>query len=159
GGAAPYPGLGRDDVMHVGDAVAFVVADTIEQAKDSAEAIAVAYEPLPHVVDAVAALKPGAPQVWPGKPGNVAFAMTLGDEDKTAAAFKGAARTVELAVVNQRLVTNYMDTRAALAEYDAASDRLTLTLGTQGAHIVRDILAQMVLKIPPDRLRVVTPDV
>jgi len=157
--APPYPVLARDEVVHVGDAVAFVVADTIEQAKDAAEAIAVAYEPLPHVVDAVAALRPGAPQVWPVKPGNVAFAMTLGDEDKTVAAFEGAAKIVELAVVNQRLVTNYMDTRAALAEYDAAADRLTLTLGTQGAHIVRDILAQLVLKIPADKLRVVTPDV
>ena len=62
-------------------------------------------------------------------------------------------------MVNQRLVTNYMDTRAALAEYDAATDRLTLTLGSQGAHIVRDMLAQLVLKIPADKLRVVTPDV
>jgi len=157
--APPYPVLARDQVKHVGDAVAFVVADTIEQARDAAEAIAVAYEPLSHVVDAVAALEPGAPRVWPGKPGNVAFAMTLGDEGKTAAVFESAARTVELTVVNQRLVTNYMDTRAALAEYDPAADRLTLTLGTQGAHIVRDILAQLVLKIPADRLRVVTPDV
>jgi len=157
--APPYPVLARDEVKHVGDAVAFVVADTIEQARDAAEAIAVAYEPLSHVVDAVAALEPGAPRVWPGKPGNVAFAMTLGDEGKAAAVFESAARTVELTVVNQRLATNYMDTRAALAEYDAAADRLTLTLGTQGAHIVRDILAQLVLKIPADRLRVVTPDV
>jgi carbon-monoxide dehydrogenase large subunit len=155
----PYPVLARDEVMHVGDAVAFVVADTIEQAKDATEAIAVAYEPLPHVVDAVAALAPDAPQVWPDKPGNVAFALTLGDEDKTRAAFAGAARTVELAVVNQRLVTNYMDTRAALAEYDAAADHLTLTLGSQGAHLMRDVLAQLVLKIPADKLRVVTPDV
>jgi len=111
------------------------------------------------VVDAVAALAPGAPQVWPDKPGNVAFAMTLGDEAQTKAAFAGAARTVELAIINQRLVTNYMDTRAALAEYDAAADHLTLTLGSQGAHIVRDVLAQLVLKIPADKLRVVTPDV
>src|SRR5690242_13273399 len=133
----PYPVLARDQVMHVGDAVAFVVADTIEQAKDAAEAIAVAYEPLPHVVDAVAALGAGAPQVWPDKPGNVAFALTLGDERKTTDAFARAARTVELTVVNQRLVTNYMETRTALAEYDPATDGLTLTLGSQGAHLMR----------------------
>jgi carbon-monoxide dehydrogenase large subunit len=151
--------LARDEVMHVGDAVAFVVADTIEQARDAAEAIAVAYEALPHVVDAVAALKPGAPQVWPDKPGNVAFAMTLGDEAKTVAAFRNAAKTVELTVVNQRLVTNYMDTRGVIAEYEAATDRTTLTLGSQGVHLVRDILAQSVLDIPTDKLRVVTPDV
>jgi carbon-monoxide dehydrogenase large subunit len=157
--APPYPVLARDEVMHVGDAIAFVVADTIEQARDAAEAIAVAYEALPHVVDAVAALEPGAPQIWPDKPGNVAFAMTLGDEAKTAAAFKSAAKSVELKVVNQRLVTNYMDTRGVVAEYDAATDRTTLTLGSQGVHLVRDILAEAVLRIPTDKLRVVTPDV
>jgi len=155
----PYPVLARDQVMHVGDAVAFVVADTIEQAKDAAEAIAVAYEPLPHAIDAVAALGAGAPQVWPDKSGNVAFALTLGDERKTTEAFARAARTVELTVVNQRLVTNYMETRTALGEYDAATDGLTLTLGSQGAHLMRDVLAQMILKIPADKLRVVTPDV
>ena len=155
----PYPVLARDQVMHVGDAVAFVVADTIEQAKDAAEAIAVAYEPLPHAIDAVAALGAGAPQVWPDKSGNVAFALTLGDERKTTEAFASAARTVELTVVNQRLVTNYMETRTALGEYDAATDGLTLTLGSQGAHLMRDVLAQMILKIPADKLRVVTPDV
>jgi carbon-monoxide dehydrogenase large subunit len=157
--APTYPVLARDRVMHVGDAVAFVVADTIEQAKDAADAIAVEYEPLPHVVDAVAALKPGAPQVWPDKPGNVAFAMTLGDEQRTADAFAQAAKTVSLTIVNQRLVTNFMDTRGVVAEYDAQADRLTLTLGSQGSHLVRDILAQLVLKISPDKLRVVTPDV
>ncbi len=157
--APPYPVLASTEVMHVGDAVAFVVADTLEQAKDAAEAIAVDYAALPHVVDAVAALGPGAPQVWPDKPGNVAFEMKLGDERKTAAAFAGAARVIELSLVNQRLVTNFMDTRGAIAEYDAAADRITLTLGTQGVHIVRDVLADAVLKIPADKLRVITPDV
>jgi carbon-monoxide dehydrogenase large subunit len=157
--APPYPVLAGDEVMHVGDAVAFVVADTVEQAKDAAEAIAVAYEALPHVVGAVAALAPGAPQVWAKKPGNVAFAMTLGEEARTAAAFAGAAKTVELTVVNQRLVTNYMDTRGVVAEHDAATGITTLTLGSQGVHLVRDILAQAVLKMPSDKLRVVTPDV
>src|SRR5229473_258602 len=155
----PYPVLARDEVMHVGDAVAFIVADTIEQALDAAEAIAVDYQPLPHVVDAVAALKPGAPQLWPDKRGNVAFEMTLGDEKRTAEAFARAAKTVSLTIVNQRLVTNFMDTRAVVAEYDAAADRLTLMLSSQGSHIVRDILAQQVLKIPTDKLRVITPDV
>jgi carbon-monoxide dehydrogenase large subunit len=155
----PYPVLARDEVRHVGDAVAFVVADTIEAAKDAAEAIEVDYTALPHVVDAVAALAPGAPPVWPDKSSNVAFAMTIGDADKTARAFAGAAKTVVLTVVNQRLVTNFMDTRAGVAEYDAPADRLTLTLGTQGVHMVRDMLAADVLKIPADKLRVITPDV
>jgi carbon-monoxide dehydrogenase large subunit len=97
--------------------------------------------------------------VWPGRPGNAVFEMTLGDERATADAFAAAAKTVSLSVVNQRLVTNFLDTRAVVAEYDAASDRLTLTLGSQGSHLVRDILANAVLKIAPEKLRVVTPDV
>jgi len=157
--APPYPILARGVVRHVGDAVAFVVADTIERAKDAAEAIAVEWEPLPHVVDAVDALKPGAPQLWPDKPGNLAFELRLGDEKSTVDAFAGAAKTVALTVVNQRLVTNYLDTRAVVAEYDAAGDRTTLTLGSQGVHINRDVLSRRVLKIPPEKLRVVTPDV
>jgi carbon-monoxide dehydrogenase large subunit len=154
-----YPILAGDVVRHVGDAVAFVVADTLDQAKDAAEAIAIEWEPLPQVVDAVEALKPGAAQVWPGRAGNLAFERTLGDEAKTAAAFAQAARTVALTLVNQRLVTNYLDTRAVLAEYDAGSERFTLTLGSQGVHTLRQVLAGHILRIDEDRIRVVTPDV
>ena len=154
-----YPILAADVVRHVGDAAAFVVADTLDQAKDAAEAIAVEWDALPHVVDAVAALKPGAPQVWPARAGNLAFEQTLGDEAQTAAAFTKAARTVELTLVNQRLVTNYLDTRAVLAEYDKKSERFTLTLGSQGAHTLQRVLAGQILRIPEDRIRVVTPDV
>ena len=82
----------RDGVRHVGDAVAFIVADTIEQAKDAAEAISIAWEPLPHVVGARDALKPGAPPVWPGRAGNAAFEMTLGEQRVTADAFAAAAK-------------------------------------------------------------------
>ncbi len=157
--APPYPILASDEVRHVGDAVAFVVAGTVAQAKDAAEAIVVEWQPLPHVVSAVEALKPGAPQVWPSHHGNVAFKQTLGDERGTAQALATAAKTVSLSVVNQRLVTNYLDTRAVVAEYDAKADRITLTLGSQGSHLLRDLLSQAVLKIAPDKLRVITPDV
>jgi aerobic carbon-monoxide dehydrogenase large subunit len=156
--APPYPVLAIDEVRHVGDAVAFVVADTIEQAKDAVEAITIEWQALPHVVDAVAALTDGAPLVWPQRDGNVAFGMTLGDEAKTAAAFATAAKTVSLTLINQRLVTNYLDTRGVVAEYDASADRITLTLSSQGSHIVRDILCGM-LGIPQDKMRVITPDV
>ena len=157
--APPYPILAGEEVRHVGDAVAFIVADTAEQARDAGEAIAIDWQPLPHVVSAVAALKPGAPQVWPGHKNNIAFTQTIGDEKATARAFAAAAKAVSLDVVNQRLVTNFLDTRAAIAEYDAASDRITLTLGSQGSHLLRDILSQAVLKLPPEKLRVITPDV
>jgi carbon-monoxide dehydrogenase large subunit len=154
----PYEILARDAVHHVGDAIAFVVADTVEQAKDAAEAIAVDWTPLPAVIDAVAALKPGEPQVWPDRPGNLAFETSVGDKDKTDAAFRKAAKTVALTIINQRLVTNYLDTRAAVAEYDAAKDRLTMTLGSQGPHRIRDVLCKMIMNIPPEKMRVITPD-
>ena len=117
----PYPILARDVVRHVGDAIAFVVADTIEHAKDAAEAIALEWEPLPHVIGAAAALRGDAPLVWPAMRTNLAFQTTLGDAQATAAAFAQAAHTVTLTVVNQRLVTNYLDTRGVIAEYDAGS--------------------------------------
>jgi aerobic carbon-monoxide dehydrogenase large subunit len=157
--APPYQVLARDEVRHVGDAVAFVVAETVAQARDAAEVIAIDWEPLPHVVSAVEALRPGAPPVWPDHAGNVAFVDKLGDEAGTARALEEAAKTVSLSIVNQRLVTNYMDTRAVVAEYDAKADRITLTLGSQGSHLLRNLLSQMVLKIPPEQLRVITPDV
>src|SRR4051812_10983270 len=136
----PYPVLARDSVKHVGDAIAFVVADTVEQAKDAAEAIVIEWEALPHMVDLEAAVAPGAPRVWPDRPGNICYETTLGDKERTRAAFARAAKVVELRVVNPRVVTNYLDTRAAIAEYDAAAEKFTLTVPTQGPHLVRDVL-------------------
>ena len=152
-----YPILAKDAVRHVGDAVAFVVADSLAAAKDAAEAVSVDWQPLPHVIGAIAALAPGAPRVWSDRPNNLAFETELGDAGATREAFARAARTVELTIVNQRLVTNYMDTRGVIAEFDG--QRYTLTLGSQGSHIIRDIICNDVLRIPPDRMRVVTPDV
>jgi len=155
----PYPVLPRDEVRHVGDAVAFVVADTIAHAKDAAEAIAVDWEPLPHAIGAASALAPGAALVWPRQPGNLVFETSLGDAGATARAFASAAHTVSLALVNQRLVANYLDTRGVIAEVDPGTGRLTLTLGSQGGHHIRDILCNDILRIAPDEMRVVTPDV
>jgi len=154
----PYPVLAREVARHVGDAVAFVVADTLDQARDAAEAIAIEWTPLPHVTDAATALAPGAPQVWSDRPGNLCFENTIGDKAKIEQAFASAARTVELTVLNQRLVANYLDTRGVIGECDA-SGRITLTLSSQGGHAIRDVLCNNVLRIPPERLRVVTPDV
>ncbi len=151
-----YPVLARGVVRHVGDAVAFVVADTLDQVKDAADAIVIDWQPLPHVIGAIEALKKGAPQVWPDRP-NLSFETSDGDEAATKAAFARAARTVKTTIVNQRLVTNYMDTRGVVAEYDG--ERYTLTLGSQGSHIIRDIICGEVLKKPLDKMRVITPDV
>ncbi|MGA8934703.1 MAG: xanthine dehydrogenase family protein molybdopterin-binding subunit, partial [Pseudolabrys sp.] len=153
----PYPILAKDVVRHVGDAVAFVVADTLDAAKDAAEALEIDWQTLPHVVGAVAALKSGAPKVWAERSDNLAFATEVGDARATKEAFAKAARIVELTIVNQRLVTNYLDTRGVIAEYDG--DRYTLTLGSQGSHVIRDIIGGAVMNLPPEKMRVVTPDV
>jgi aerobic carbon-monoxide dehydrogenase large subunit len=152
-----YPILARDEVRHVGDSIAFVVADTLAAAKNAAEAIAVDWQPLPHVVGAVAALEKDAAQVWPDRPGNLAFETEAGDAAATQRAFAQAARTVSLTIVNQRLVTNYLDTRGVVAEHDG--ERYTLTLGSQGSHIIRDIIGGEVMQLPPEKMRVITPDV
>jgi carbon-monoxide dehydrogenase large subunit len=156
----PYPILARDEVRHVGDAFAFVVADSLDRARDAAEAVAVEWEPLPHVIGAAAALAPQAPPVWPADiapDGNLAFATELGDAAATARAFDAAAHRVSLTVVNQRLAANFLDTRAVIAEHEG--ERLSLTLGSQGSHAIRDILCSDVLGIEAQAMRVVTPDV
>jgi carbon-monoxide dehydrogenase large subunit len=152
-----YPILAKDVVRHVGDAVAFVVADSLDAAKDAAEAVEIDWQQLPHVVGAVAALKPGAPKVWADRADNLSFETEVGDARATKEAFASAAHIVELTIVNQRLVTNYLDTRGVVAEYDG--ERYTLTLGSQGSHVIRDIISGAVMKLPPEKMRVVTPDV
>jgi carbon-monoxide dehydrogenase large subunit len=154
----PYPVLAAGEVRHVGDAVAFIVAETLDRARDAAEALDLAWEELPHVVGAAAALAAGAPPVWRQRPDNIAFEITLGDKTATERAFAQAARVVSLTLVNQRLVTNYLDTRGVVAEPDPAHGRLTLILSSQGSHAIRDVVCDM-LHLPPATLRVVTPDV
>ena len=155
----PYPILAKDEVRHVGDAVAFVVAETIDQARDAIEAIEVKWSPLPAVTGVVNAVKKGAPQVWPDKPGNVLFDVSIGDKKATDAAFAKAHAIAEISIVNPRVVASFMETRAAVCEYDAKRDHLTLTVGSQGSHRLRDILCQNVLNIPTDKMRVICPDV
>src|SRR5258705_2227310 len=155
----PYPILPKDEVRHVGDAIAFVVADTIDQARDAIEAIEVKWTPLPSVVGLINAVKPGAPQVWPNHSGNVLFDVAVGDKKATDAAFAKAHAVAEVSIVNPRVITNFMETRAAVAEYDAKRDHLTLTIGSQGSHRLREILCGMVLKMPMEKMRVICPDV
>ncbi len=153
------PLLCGDIVRHVGDPLAFVVADGIEQARTAAEAIEVDYDPLPVVVDMKDALADGAPVIWPEFGSNVAFEIARGERHHTEEAFASAPRVSRIEIVNNRLVTNYMETRGIVAEYDAGKDRYTLTLGTQGGHGMRDVIAEDILKIPASKIRVVTPDV
>ena len=118
-----YPILAKDIVRHVGDAVAFVVADSVDAAKDAAEALEIDWQALPHVIGAVAALKPGAAKVWEERAGNLAFETEAGDANATKEAFARAAQIVELTIVNQRLVTNYLDTAAWSRSTTASATR------------------------------------
>jgi aerobic carbon-monoxide dehydrogenase large subunit len=155
----PYPILAKDEVRHVGDAVAFVVADTIDHARDAIEAIEVNWSPLPAVSGVANAVKKDAPQVWPDKPGNILFDVPVGDKKATEEAFANANAVAEITIINPRVVASFMETRAANCEYDAKRDHLTLTVGSQGSHRLRDILCQNVLKIPVEKMRVICPDV
>jgi carbon-monoxide dehydrogenase large subunit len=153
-----FPVLAKDEARFGGDAVAFVVADTLDAAKDAAEAIEIDWEPLPATAETKGAIADGAPLVWDGRKNNLTFSVEHGDAEATARAFAAAAKTVKIEIVNQRIITNFMEPRGAIAEPGPGEGRLTLTASTQGSHIVRGAMAG-VLKIPPDKLRVVTHDV
>jgi carbon-monoxide dehydrogenase large subunit len=155
----PHPLLVGDIVRHVGDPIAFIVADDVESATLAAEAIEVDYEPLDVVVEMKRALEKDAPLVWPEFRSNLAFEVARGDKAATEAAFAKAARVSRVEIVNNRLVANYMETRGIVAEYDGKTDRFTLTIGTQGGHGMRDRIAKDSLKIDPKKIRVITPDV
>ena len=155
----PYPILANEEVRHVGDVVAFVVADTVDHARDAIEAIEVNWTPLPAVAGVANAVKPGSPQVWSSHAGNILFDVPIGDKTATDAAFAKAHAVAEIKIVNPRVVASFMETRAAVCEYDAKRDYLTLTVGSQGSHRLRDILCQNVLKIPIEKMRVICPDV
>src|SRR5579863_6696120 len=155
----PRPVLAIGKVRHVGQPVALVVAETLAQAKDAAEAIEVDYETLPAVTDGRAALQPGAAQLFDTIPGNLVFDWDndMCDFAATNAAFAKAKRVITLDAVNNRVVANSMEPRNAIGDWDAASGRPVLYTGTQGSHFVRDTLADSVLKMPKDKVRVVTP--
>src|SRR5689334_13089703 len=155
----PRPALAVGKVRHAGQPIAFVVAETLAQAQDAAEAIEIDYETLPAVTDARAALEKGAPQLFDGIPGNLVFDWDNDTSDfaATDAAFAKAAHVTTLELVNNRVVANSMEPRNAIGDWDAASGRPVLYTGTQGSHFVRDPLAEMVLKVPKEKLRVVTP--
>ena len=150
--------LARDTVRHVGDPVAFVVAETIAQARDACEHVMVDYEALLSVSDGRAALAAGAPQLGTDIAGNCAFDWETGDAARTEALFRSAHRVVRLTAHNQRLIGNPMETRAVNAAFDAASGRFTVLAGTQGVHMLRNLLAQA-FALPVERFHVITRDV
>jgi carbon-monoxide dehydrogenase large subunit len=158
-GETPRPILALERVRHVGDPVTLVVADTLAHAKDAAELIEVDYDSLPAVADTYAAVQPGAAPVWPRIESNVCFDIAMGDAKGVDAAFARARRVVKLALVNNRLVANPLEPRAALADYDAATDHSTLYTPTQGPHVILEQLVDPILKLDQKKLRVVSGNV
>jgi aerobic carbon-monoxide dehydrogenase large subunit len=153
------PILCTSRVRAVGDRVAFVVAETAQQARDAAELINIEYESLPAVIGVEDAIKPGAPAVWDEAPNNVAFTLMMGNKDATDAVFAKAKHIVSLKVTNARISANSIEPRAANGQYHPDSDSYTLYSTTQDPHGTRSALASNVLKVPETKLRVISPDV
>lgn len=153
----PRRSLAHEAVRHVGEAVVAIVAETRELAQDAAELVEVEYDQLPSVTEIEDALKPGAAQVWKGAPGNVAGFNRFGDAAKSDAAFQQAAHVVSLDIMHQRLIVNAMEPRAVMAEWDG--DRLVVHIGSQNPSVTRDTLADVILKMPKEKVRVLVRDI
>jgi carbon-monoxide dehydrogenase large subunit len=156
---APHPAIAHGKANHVGDAVAVIVAETLAQAKDAAEKVKVDYEVLAAVVDPARAQAKGVPQIHDVAPHNTIYQWHLGDAKATEAAFNTAKHVTRLDLVNNRLVPNAIEPRAAIAEYDAGSDGLTLWNTTQNPHVSRLVISAFVGMAPEHKLRVIAPDV
>ncbi len=153
-----HPALAQGKVRCVGDQVAMVIAETLEQAKDAAEKIAVDYEVLPPVLDMNAALGGGA-NVHDDAPGNLCFDWHIGDKDATDAAFAKADHVTKLDLVNNRIIPIAVEPRAAIGDYEQGTGDHTLYTTSQLPHVVRLLMGAFVLQIPEHKLRVYSPDV
>ncbi len=156
---AAHPALAATKVNCVGDAVAVVIAETIAQGKDAAEKVKVDYEVLPAVVDPAKAQAKGAPQIHPDIENNTIYQWHLGEKKDVDAAFAAAKHVTKLDIVNNRLVPNAMEPRAALADYDAGTDNLTLWNTSQNPHVARLVISAFIGMAPEHKLRVIAPDV
>ncbi|HWK45764.1 MAG TPA: xanthine dehydrogenase family protein molybdopterin-binding subunit [Stellaceae bacterium] len=153
----PHMPLVTDTVRHVGDPVAVIIADTREQAEDAAELIEIDYRVLPAVVATTDALTSGKPKVW--DTGNLCYDWEIGDRAAVDAAFAKAAHVTKLDLVNNRLVANPMEPRAAIGDYDRGTGDYTLYTTSQNPHVIRLLMGAYVLHLPEHKLRVVAPDV
>ncbi len=154
-----WPAMAPETVRFVGQAVAVVIAESKNLARDAAEAVVVDYEELPAVADMQAAIKADAPQLHPEAPGNQVYDWVIGDESATDAAFAKAANVVKLDVTNNRLAPNAMEPRAAIADYDPAEEHFTLYTTSQNPHVARLVLSAFYNIAPEHKLRVIAPDV
>ena len=154
-----WPAMAPEVVRFVGQAVAVVIAETKNLARDASEAVVVEWDVLPAAANIRAAIAPGAPQLHPEAPGNVVYDWEIGDAKATDDAFSHAANIVKLDVVNNRLVPNAMEPRAAVAEYDEAEEHFTLHTTSQNPHVARLVLSAFYNIAPEHKLRVIAPDV
>ena len=155
----PHPCLAQGKVRHVGDQVAVVIAESLNQAKDAAALIEVDYDVLPAVVNAADARKPGAAQVHDGVPDNTCYVWSIGVEDTVNKAFATAKHVTTLEFVNNRLIPNAIEPRAALAQYARGDDSYTLHVTSQNPHVERLLMTAFVLGLPEHKVRVIAPDV
>jgi aerobic carbon-monoxide dehydrogenase large subunit len=155
----PHMSLAVDRVRYVGDQVAVVIADTRANARDAAELIQVDYGTLPAVATAADATKPGAQLVWADAPGNLCYDWHIGDKAAADTAFAKAHKVAKLDLVNNRLIPNAMEPRAAIGDFDPATGDYTLYTTSQNPHVIRLLMGAFVLHIPESKLRVVAPDV
>ena len=157
--AGPHPVLAQGKVRYVGDHVAVVIAQTLAEAKDAAEAIEVDYGVLPANADTAKAQAKGAPLVHDDIAGNTVYDWHIGDKAATEAAFKAAKHITKLDIVNNRLVPNAMEPRAAIGDYDPGTDIQTLYTTSQNPHVARLVLSAFIGIAPEHKLRVIAPDV
>ena len=154
-----HPPLASEIVRHVGDQVAIVLAESRGVAKDAAELVEVDYDELPAVANLESASADGAALVWEEAPGNVCFDWEIGDLAATEEAFANATKVASIDVVNNRLIANAMEPRAAIGEYDSGKDEHTLYTTSQNPHVIRLLMGAFVMGIPEHKLRVIAPDV
>ena len=156
---AAHPALANGKACHVGDPVAVVVAETLAQARDAAEKVKVDYAVLPAVADPAAAQNKGAPQIHDVAANNTIYQWQLGDAKAVDAAFKSAKHVTKLDIVNNRLVPNAIEPRAAIGDYDSGTGAFTLWNTTQNPHVARLVIAAFIGMAPEHKLRVIAPDV
>src|SRR3954464_12585894 len=154
-----HPAIAADKAHHVGDAVAVVIAETLGQAKDAAECVKIEYEVLPAVADPAQTQSSRAPLIHDIAPNNTIYQWHLGDQKATEAAFKSANHVTKLDIINNRLVPNAIEPRAAIGDYDAGNDSLTLWNTSQNPHVARLVISAFVGMAPEHKLRVIAPDV
>ncbi len=157
--AGAHPALAQGKVRYVGDHVAVVIADTLAEARDAAEKVKVTYETLPAVVDVATAQNPGQAQLHAEAPNNTVYQWHLGDKAAVDAAFASAKHVTKIDLVNNRLIPNAIEPRAAIGEYDFGNESLTLYTTSQNPHVARLVLSAFIGLAPEHKLRVIAPDV